>query len=411
MADCIIIESDDSEIVQLLRDLESRVKDAGGFLDPRLKIVVADRQIRVESDAPGMTPLLRIPEACLPIVEDLEFVTSETEIALKTAPAGLDERRRSVLDSMLSIYNRAGKIKAHRAETPWVALAPYPDLLSFVMKARADAPKLSKYYALAQAGQIDELVARSFIGSRTLKYPFGPESKQRVLMPFIDFFNHHNASPSFGIDDRAIVVKASRPVAGSAECFVRYTMLDAMDAYLNYGFANTTARFIRSVPLRIDLPGIGTLRVLGRVSAPMKKALPQELETLRRWMPPHQKTADGSVVAAQLLIPPSDKEDVLANVMAMLITSLTPAIGRTDLYEAVAQAMQSVLAGNRDYYVALLEHLPELSAGDHAYPAVQQLRAAIGHQLEHLRAWDIAIAARRKSIVVPYEPTTPGAWS
>lgn len=414
MADNIMIDSDDPGMVPLLRELEEQVRDAGGHLSPRLRVVVREGQARVESDAKEGERLLRIPRSCLPVVDDVGFRLDGDELAVASSPAAMTSPQREVLRVMLAIYNRGGKIAAHRRESPWLALADRPGLLKTLHAGRRDAPKLTRWLEAVQAGGSEGLVADSFIATRALRYRFDEGDAGRVVTPFIDFFNHHAAGASFGRDGDALAVDVSHPVAGSSECLVRYGPLDALDAYLNYGFADTSAPFLRSVPLRIGLEGGGVIDVLGRV-ARAKKNLPDTLETLRGWVPRYRRGDDGGVVASQLLVPPPGGIDVFANVLALLIRPLMPDAGRDRLSTAVMQAMQTVVLANERYYEVLGDALGAERGGGSDAAALAELQRTIDFQQAWLARWRQRLAANARAaadgVAVTHQSRGGGSWA
>jgi hypothetical protein len=411
MADSIIIESDDAELVPLLRDLERQVTDAGGYLSPQLKIVVDQGQIRVESDAQEAALLVRIPESCLPVIDGIDFCLSDGRLAVAAGADDIGPSQRRVLDTMLAIYNRGDKLSAHRRESLWLALADQPTLLEKLHDGRRDAPKVTHHYESARHGGGDDLLIESYLGARTLRYRLDEDHTGRVLMPFIDFFNHHSASPSFGIGQQALTVQASHPLPGSAECFVSYNRLDAFDALLNYGFADTSAPFVRSVPLRFDLPDGGVVQVLGRVGQAKKKIVAKELGFLRGWLPRFHRTAEGVIVANHLLIPRVSQIDILANVLAMLFAPMMPAADRDALNRLVQTALGTVIRVNREYYRSLDElvgTVPETVAN---HQALAELRRALAHQSAWLDEWDKVLAAAAHAVAVPHTGGLGAAWS
>ena len=381
----IDIQTDDTGMLDLLRKLETLVSGAGGFLHPGLRIIVADGQTRVESMAPIDDLLVSLPESCLVPIDDVQFALRGDDIAVASVPPGYGETRSAMLECMVAIYNRGHKIRQHRAELPWLVFADQPDLLTQLHAARLDAPKPTSYYELAINGDLDALTLDSFMGTRTLQFALDDQVSRRVIMPFVDFFNHHSISPSFQRQDGGLAVACSRPDPGSNECFVRYNAMDAMDTYLNYGFVDRSAYFLRSVPARIDLPGIGTIGIRGRVAQPRKRPLPEGLKDLGIYMPRLERVSDKALVAAQMLIPTSDLHHRLGGAFSVMIRQLAPdGISHDELLTALERATDRLLRANDSYYFDLQLLVDSLAGRLTASAAREQLYALIVFQRKML---------------------------
>lgn len=411
MTDSILIESDDPDLVPLLRGLEEQVRDAGGYLSPQLKVVISEGRIKVESAAPEGTELVRLPGPCLPAIDAVEFELSDGQLVATSYPEDMRPSQRSILDCMLGIYNRGHKLAAHRSESPWLALAEQPALLEKLLEARRDAPKLSRRYAAATAGVDDALLIEDFLGTRTSKFQFDDDNVGLVLMPFIDFFNHHSDSPAFATESGAVSVQVSHPITGSVECCVRYNRLDALDAFASYGFADITAPFVRSVPLRFELPDNGVVEVLGRVGRPRKRAIPERLEFLRGWIPRFRRAASGAIVANQLLIPRPSRIDVLANVLAVLFAPLIPGAGRDEMNALVRRGLETAIQVNHEYYRSFAERLELAEETSTNHLALQQLRRMVNFQLAWMDEWREALAAAAHAVSFPHTPDAGAGWA
>ena len=200
-------------------------------------------------------------------------------------------------------------------------------------------------------------------------------------MPFVDFFNHHSMSPSFQRQDGEMGVACSRPNPGSNECFVRYNVMDAMDTYLNYGFVDRSANFLRSVPARIDLPGIGTIGIRGRVAQPRKQPLPSGLEDLGIYLPRLQRVSDKTLVAAQMLIPTSNLHYRLGSAFGVMIHKLVPeGVSHDMLLTALESATDQLLRANDNYYWDLQNQVDSLGGRLKPPAAREQLYALIVFQ-------------------------------
>lgn len=364
----IDIQTEDTRMLDLLRELETLVSGAGGFLHPDLRIVVDNGQISVESAAPIDELLVRLPESCLVPVDDVQFVLHGDDVAVASVPPEYGEVHGAMLECMVAIYNLGDKIRQHRAELPWLVFSDQTDLLTQLHAARLDAPKPTRFFELAMNGDTDALTLESFVATRALPLRFSDRGSRRVIMPFVEYFNHHSLSPSFQRQDGDLGVVCSRPDADSNECFIRYIAMDAMDTYLNYGFVDRSANFLRSVPARIHLPGIGTIGIKGRIAQPRKQPLPESLKGLGMYLPRFERISDKTLVAAQMLIPTTDLHHRLGRALDVMIRNLVPeGVSHDVLLTALESASDQLLRANDLYYSDLQSLVDAL--GDRLKPS------------------------------------------
>ncbi|MCB1725706.1 MAG: hypothetical protein H6959_07805 [Chromatiaceae bacterium] len=376
----ITIDSDDAELAALVQRLAELVAAAGGYLDARLRIVIARGDLSVRSDAADGELLVRLPRACLLPIDEVDLALNDDRLQIESLPASMGEVQRDMLECMIAIYNRGAKIASYREELPWLAFADAPELLELLHRGRAQAPKPSRLFELARTGALDTLALEGFMGSRILDYRDAAGAGAMVMMPFIDFFNHHVRAAPFARDGEALTVTAAHPLAGSDECFVRYNALDALDAYLNYGFVDTSAGFVRSVPVRIDLPDVGVIDIQARV-AQRRKQLAAGLTDLGALLPRAQRAEDGSLSVSQLVIPGAAPE-LFHRAVGALVAQFVPAIGPSELRAAVDTVVAEVMTANRAYY----GHLDEEAGRLAATPARDRLRQLVEVQSAKLAA-------------------------
>lgn len=159
--------------------------------------------------------------------------------------------QRELLDAHIRLYNAAGKIPETVHSHPQVGLSRG---LIPAEPVRALRPRFA---AIESAAEV-------FIGTRV----FGIRGSEgsatmRVLMPVIDLLNHHSGGAPYELDDLRFGIAAARPL-GTAECFAHYGGLrDAVDLALGHGYCDTSVSFYKCVPLTVDVPGLGAVRVAG----------------------------------------------------------------------------------------------------------------------------------------------------
>ena len=397
MSPSISIDSDDRELEALLRKLATLACKEGAYLHPALRVVSRKGNLWIESDAQDGEVLVRLPPESLIPIDEASLRLDGSAIRIEACSEKISSAQKALLDCMLAIYNQGDKLELHRGYSPWSAFGSSQALLDRLQFARKDGPKIRRYHEMAsKGGDRDQLLLEHFIGSRTLQYRVkrgDPNSPSyRVLMPYIDFFNHHFASPGFSRDELALAVNASRPVQGSKECLVSYSRMDAMDSFLTYGFVDTPAPFMRSVPVAISLPGTEGILIEGRMGV-RKNPPPSVLQDLKGWVPPFRKGDRGEFILGSLIIPGPQAVLSMHRILAFVIQRfLAPNVPQQQLLGMVEDAVEQVLAANEDYLAALAATLKRVEGRLEATPALDQLGQLIVLQGQKLRNFREAVS-------------------
>jgi hypothetical protein len=355
---------DDHGIEKLLVRLARDVSALGGGIHPEVQISCEDGDLSIRADGALAlkTPLISVPEPALLPVDEIGFVVRDDELGLASPQTHLSPARRRLLDTMLEIYRRTGKIGSHRATSPWLALAHEPTILERLVQGRATAPAIRNFHRDFLEGRYDELTTKSFIKTRTLGFRLGAQRPTPVLMPIIDFVNHHPGAPGFrtGTDStgiRRVAIQQANPIAASAECYVRYGNYDALDTYLVYGFVEQSAPFVRSVPLNFQLDGIGTIEVhsaIGSNKAAGSGKLPPHLQAVRQFMPAVQPVSETHLILSHLMIPAGPPEFALRRILQELLVGMRPNLDQVGLQNYVAKAESEIISRNIAFYEQLI---------------------------------------------------------
>lgn len=361
-----------------LMALGERLEREGAWFDERFTVHCSGREIlvRCPSALSSAIPLLRVPVHTMPPVEDFVWRVIQTPAgrALEAVPqeTATNPIHRDVVALMVEIFNLAGKAEDWAASTPWLALADEPELLDTLVATRPHAPKVQAFDALRRDGELDELLIQSFLGSRVFNLAADHrraaghgdvDRSTQVFLPAIDYFNHRPTAQGFNIDAQSnplVMRVAGQPDPQTGEVFVRYTQLDAVDAYLIYGFVDTRAAYLNTCPLDIHAGGC-TLSVRG-VGGVVRKTLPPALRDIRLFMPQIQADGHGHVTLNKLLIPGPRAPRALQRVLAALLSNL--GVSRSRLGPAIASAESQVIDGNKAHWQSI-ERMAQHLADDH----------------------------------------------
>jgi hypothetical protein len=383
----ITIESDQPELKRALTDLVKEVERSGGWMHESLSLIAENGSIRVESSLPlGINALLvSVPEEALLPVDEIRMRVSGDEIVIDSFADSATPGRRRLAEKVIEIYNLCGKIPAHRLASPRFGFPTDGDIARLLAAGR-DARSHS-----AEAEH--ESLLSDFMHSRLFSHNEGGTAKQReVLMPVVDYFNHHPDAYGFLNEtqchpDRPVIgVEHWKPRADTRECYVCYSLFDAFDLAVQYGYLERGCRFVKSVPMVVELEGLGSLRVRAAGAAALRRELPSRLRDLRAWLPAVIRSSPQEIELSHLIIPGLSDRHALRRVLAGMISAWRPTMDLEAVAEHVARAERAVLAENIRYYERLAESL-RLRTGNSPALAESTLEMAM-LQLGLLRAYE-----------------------
>ncbi len=374
----IRLECDSGEVERHLGKLAGLIERHGGLLDKRLVIRCRDGNFSLhgKDNSAANRWLARLPPACLLPVKQFELTVAEEGFCIASHTAELSGGRLELLEVFLALLNETGKAASLRESVPAMLKLDDPGLYARLAEGRAQPEAEAKP---AGPGQllVDTLVKSRAIAKGIDGHVGEPDV---VFMPLIDFANHHPLAPAFGCliepgGQHLLALMGFFPVAGTMECFVRYSEYDAYDAFMHYGYVERNACFVRSIPMEIDLPGLGRIKLRASATPVMHKIVPPDMAHLAPFVP--KITADreaGVVDVGFLLIPRQSTQPMaLRHVLAIVLSQLDPKLTRETGMGYVEMAEEQLLAGNVSYYKGLRDYLDKLEpARRDRYPVLIQ---------------------------------------
>lgn len=253
----VSIITDSSTIKDAVGKIIDLTRGAGAEFAPGLVLREENGNLRMETGPDDGPLLVRMPEACLIPPADFRFGL-EGDRLMAMAEQGVTPLRAQLMQATLDLYNLTGKLAAHKRSVPWWLAAAHPEVLDHILRLR-DNPTLRGYADVVRVGPDDGFLVETFFLTRTLAIKKDGKT-MRMLMPVIDFMNHHHQGAAFNTitDQRgfAIGMLKAQPVAGSVECFARYGDYDALTTWLHYGFADEHAPDAPSDGQMIDVSPI-----------------------------------------------------------------------------------------------------------------------------------------------------------
>lgn len=375
--------------------------DNGAWLHRDLIIHAENSDLSLRGARPdsGRASYLRVPLQLMPALQDYRLLVDK-ERQFKAAPLhdGIDPLQQQVMQLMLELYNRTGKLAQWEASYPGFAWHDQEALLRHLFSARPGSVCQQAYASLRDPRQGDStlppsFLAQSFMHSRKflLRGSYRPRTGEKpedlhVLMPLIDLLNHHSGAEGFRIYERpqpSSMRIFSRPQGASGELFVCYNRFDALDALLLYGFVDVSSPFFFSVPCSVQVAGHAF-----EVDADFNSKNPQchpRLAALGAAAPHVRVTSAATLQVTRLRIPDAENIDQLRLAAAAIgeISGLVKSHKDMEIFVRGFEA--KVVEYNSQWWQTLRELTSHL---DPQHPAAQL--AARG--CAHLKAYAEAIA-------------------
>ncbi|MDH5217942.1 MAG: hypothetical protein OEX19_09615, partial [Gammaproteobacteria bacterium] len=220
--------------------------------------------------------------------------------------------------------------------------------------------------------QQNQAIINGFFNSRVLGLSKDGRQVQRVIMPVIDYMNHHwrGAPYNYQTTDSPgrLSVDCAQPNPESNECFAFYNTMDALDSYIKYGFADLSAPLVRSVSLDISIENVGTIHIIGAIAKTARRKSLKSFKNIPRQVPLLGEVKKGSHLnVSHIFIPGTNTPFAMKRILAALIQNLSvEKLSMTDLRKIIKKCEEQIVEANIVYYKKLetmteLQNLKELA--------------------------------------------------
>ena len=327
-------------------------------------------------------------------MDKFELALADDDIVIRSHDSDVTSVAVELTESMLEIYNLAGKIAEHGLSASCLFLAAHPGLRDAVLEGRSSgAPGDLAVPLLSGTPDLPKLKLDSFLKARTMRYlrpGDAPFHSSAVLMPVIDFLNHDFLGSSYDHEtegaSRFISVRVARPHPGEGlECYGCYGPYDELDTWLNYNFVDSAAPFLRSAPLVVNLGRLGNIAVAAFAGS-SEGPLPDHLKDLGFYFPARVIRDRRGISVSSLIIPGPYAPRSLRRVLGHLIGELD--FEYRNHLSLVEAAEAEILGKNQVYFESLAASLKKTNPADPWWSAtIAALQATCGRQLERLDAY------------------------
>jgi hypothetical protein len=347
-----------------IEDLLDVAVASGIELHPALEVRERDGHISLHVAAPDGEVLIRLPEDLLVPVGDATWDASGDVLRVVQHDPSASPAQRELADAHVALYNATHKIRWVNRSLPRVALSSDP--------AAIDAIRLLRP---AFATRVVD-VAQAFVSTRI--------NREGSLMPVVDFLDHHPSGAPLQVRDGSMTIAVEHGGSGT-KCFACYgSHLDVVDLVLGHGYVDRGVRFARSLPVNVDIPGVGNVSVLAGRTTPVSNL-----------DPPRISMSDDRLTLSHLTFE-LGHVDRLVTVVHLAVTAFLSR--QTDTLGDPAALSRDVVAGLVDANIEVLRRVESELAGStiEASQAVCAASRSQRHILDQIRR-DGILSGRRSS--------------
>lgn len=262
----MLIKTKDSTAQSLFTRLSELLVAAGSEFHPSLRLVVDGSEIsyEIKGRLREDDQLVWLHPNCMPSLRDFRWSLDSAQRLLwqleggaigagsNNSGAGLHSAlHQEIVSLLVEIYNHFDKVASYAQQSPAVQLLPYPELYVQLMRSAYE----HEFVKLKDASQAAVMVEAFWQGRIFSSINTGDV----VLIPLLEFFNHHLFARRFMwqealIDGRALRLGyKSVGAAKNRDVYASYEVMDALHSFVKYGFVDKSAFFIQSQTFVIEL--------------------------------------------------------------------------------------------------------------------------------------------------------------
>jgi len=356
-----IIHSDSFAVEQGLNELVRLCERSGSHFHPDLIIQYQDNEFSLASEIPHKEVLVALSPSSLLPFNKKNFTLENNHIVLnEKAGTGWSALQSDIAETIFSIYKQTDKVNQYKKNAYWLSLVNDPELRIHIANARLFSSNDTRFLDHSKSPEIqNQVVMDNFFQSRILATREPGKKDRPVIMPIVDYINHHwNGSPFQNHaegNDMGITVFCSMPVPNSKECFGYYSAMDSLDSYIKYGFVDHAAPLVRSIPIAFELESVGKIEILGAMAEPTPGNIFQDLKTIPRQIPGVEVLRKGELIKiSHIFFPGQRTPHAMRAILRVLVQQLTKEnINGLALKQLVGKSEELIIKANIEYYEKL----------------------------------------------------------
>jgi tetratricopeptide (TPR) repeat protein len=391
------------EVVRALEKLKREMESMGAFFHHKMSIVELQDDIKVcfMDETLIEDILMNVPIKCMPLMKDYKFTLDEYgKLVVSAKKHMLNPYAKHIMLLLVSLYNVCDKINKWKLSFPLFALAGHEQLFDKLIQARSDISNYEGYKAGSFECITDNIVIRSFFGSRVMGFTenslrkIGAKTKNMYefgFIPLVDLINHQMGARPFAIDLKENSLKTFTGIGQSGrEVFVQYNLDDPVITFLTYGFVDKQTNWIYSVPVRLRTKLGLNITINNYVNSIEIEKVPNHLLGIADYLPASISRTGKDISVSKLIIPSNNEGTVMRAVLSYILTSidLEGVYTSAKNLEIELENLQMQLVDlNVEYWANLKQMTQFTSQSDNAPPTfvTEQLIELSDFCLSHIR--------------------------
>tara|TARA_R110002124_G_scaffold233406_1_gene398681 strand:- start:38632 stop:39846 length:1215 start_codon:yes stop_codon:yes gene_type:complete len=373
------ILSDNVFIEKKLRAISDQIESAGGFIHSNVDLSYDGNRFSIHKAGEIAEPhLIKIPDAMLVRYHDFDIDLEGQDIVIAPYESNTSSPQYELFSTILALYNESGVFKNHLETNPWLNYAQAPELMKLLLQSRGGPNLKTISEMLGNEDYKEELALFTFFKKRMAYCQLDQHSDAvtEVYLPLLEFIEHHPYGAPYErlrgeeAAQNCMAIRPATPVAGSDECFSSFGSLDALDAYMHYGKISATAPIVRSIPLSIKLPKIGTVNIRTRNKSLPAKERPEHLRDLGHYLPLfHHRSGSRQIGLSHIIIPNEQAPRSLRRILHEVLIQLEPKLDEHASAPYVEELETIIIDRNLDYYRMIISLIPAATtAGQDSSP-------------------------------------------
>ncbi len=321
---------ENTQALKLIESLVAALEEKGAVFHPDLRFVEQGGELSIKSfvQAEQQPVLISIPLDCMPLLCDYSFSIEDDLLKVNSNKQQISPNNQYIMQLMVELYNCTNKIQAWQTSHPLLSLKDHPELVDYLYKHVKKSAKLVKHKLLFDQGRWHALIIDSFIGSREFNFTqqqlasSGIEIKNTIekgLLTIIDLLNHKYGENGYLTNEQTGALNIiNKPNEKTQEVSVHYNKLDPLLSYLIYGFVDSQAPILHSIPSTIKcLSGVEFIVMgsIGRTQSEIIEMAPH----LEEYLPSGFMREGNSIIVRNLFIPNRSAKHTLHEVIKLIL--------------------------------------------------------------------------------------------
>lgn len=321
--------------VKIIKALQSELISMGASFHKYLNIKEDNDEISVTFAIASEKEeeLMSVPVRCMPLVNDFQFSLDKNGyLVTKAKKRMMNPAATKLMQLLTQMYNACNKLTSWKKTYPIFLLSSFEDIKSKLFQSKSNSAGYAKY-SFSDEGQIsDDAVIKSFLGSRVLSFDSESLRKnkiktkrevEQVFLPIIELINHKMGASTFRTHPNKTSIQTLSGIGQAGrEVFVQYNLDDPLITFFTYGFVDTSAEWIYSVPLVVKTSGLLSIRIENQVKLADTEDVPNHLLGLVEYYPADISRQGNIVSVSKLIIPGEQHSHSLRAVLGSLLKKI-----------------------------------------------------------------------------------------